>query len=77
MLKVAASSKAEAECIARELDRFEPELSQAGRKWNVTVERDPDLPEILGALETCLVKNGIGSVPVTVNDRTYVMEPAA
>lgn len=75
MLKIAALSKDEAECIARELKPFQPELRRDAPAWTVAVDRDANLPEILSALETCLAENGIGSARVTVDDRTYVMEP--
>lgn len=73
MLTIAANSKDEAACIARELERSEPELSQVTQTWTVTVEK-PDIPELFNALEVCLTQNGISSVRVTVNDRPYVME---
>jgi hypothetical protein len=75
-LVITAGSAADAECIARELAAFNPELAQTERTWRVSVEDTVRVVEVLGALESCLADNGISSVIVSVGGNTYVMEPA-
>jgi hypothetical protein len=76
MLTIAARSKSDAQCIARELGAFDPELDSSIRRWAVTIADDSNLVEILTALETCLGNHGINAVSVNVDGRSYVMEPA-
>jgi hypothetical protein len=76
MMTVTTRLKAEAECIANELGNFGCEIAKDGRGWRVTVAGDEQLAQILTALEKCLADNGIASVVVDVNGRTYVMEAA-
>jgi hypothetical protein len=69
-------SKAEAECIAAELDEFECELVEASRGWTVNVAADAELAPVLRALEACLRANSISAVSVRIDGREYVMEGA-
>jgi hypothetical protein len=75
-LTITARSRADAECIARQLRAFAPALGQAERTWTVTIGQGSSLVEVLSALETCLGANEIGSVVLGVDGRSYVMEPA-
>jgi hypothetical protein len=74
---IKAGSRADAACIARELRAFNPELACTRGAWTVDVHDSLKVAEVLSALETCLGDNGIRAVTVTVDGRTYVMEPAA
>jgi hypothetical protein len=75
---IETGSEADAECVAEALGAFGCDVAEASGTWKVTVSR-PDLPlaPVLSALEQCLGDNGIASVKVSLDGRTYVMEAVA
>lgn len=76
-MTITTHSRAEADCVARELRAFGSEVAENPRGWQVAVAADEDVVPIMDALEKCLAENGIASVAVSIQDRTYVMEAAS
>lgn len=76
-MTITTQSKAEAECMAQELRPFDSEIAEIARGWQVRVAADDDVVPIMSALGKCLAENGIASVAVEVQGRTYVMEAAS
>jgi hypothetical protein len=75
-LLITTKSLGDAERIARELQAFGSAVGEVGETWTVIVPPTAKVGEVLSALETCLGENGIDAVSITVDGRTYVMEPA-
>ena len=76
--RIQTTTEADARCIADALYEYEPTV-EAGDddSWFVNLS-DPGLSyaDLLSALHACLDLNGIASVQVLVNDRTYLMAGA-
>lgn len=68
----------DAECVARALAEHASTFEAQLKGWNVHVDiRSRSLGDVLSALHECMVENEIPLVRLKIDDRTYVMEPAA
>ena len=66
----------DAECVVRALASYSTQIDEVAGLWDVHVDiRSRSLDGVLTALHDCLRDNGIPQVRVTVDDKTYSMEP--
>ena len=63
----------DAACIADGLAEWGTSVDQDGSQWNVRVEsRSLAIGELITTLHQCLADNGIPTVGVTIDGRTYM-----
>lgn len=77
ILRIEASERADAQCIADALAEYAARLESDGESSVVLVgliRGGAMLLGLLAALKSCLDANGTGAVTLTVDDRHYVME---
>jgi hypothetical protein len=76
-LRIAASKRADATCIAAALAEFESRIETEHGEWVVVVPAvvsNAVTTAVLDALQSCLHGSEVASVKVTLDGRTYVME---
>ena len=76
-LRIAATRRADATCIAAALAEFESRIETDHDEWVVVVPAVVShavTTAILDALQSCLHGSEIAAVKVTLDGRTYVME---
>ena len=76
-LRIAATRRADATCIAAALAEYESRIETERGGWVVVVPAvvSNAVPTaVLDALQSCLHGSEVASVKVTVDGRTYVME---
>ena len=65
-------------CVNDALATYPVRIHNLPAGWDLhVVIRSGLLGDVLAALHDCLVENGIALVRVTVDDRTYAMEPSS
>jgi hypothetical protein len=68
--------QADAECVAQALTAHAARVLEVSTGWDVHVDIRSRWPgDVLTALHECLVENDIPQVGVTVDGKTYAMEP--
>ena len=76
-LRIGATRRADARCIAEALAEFESRIESDHDEWIVVVPAVVSLASptaVLNALQSCLHGSEIAAVKVTLDGRTYVME---
>jgi hypothetical protein len=74
--RIEAARRADAECIAAALAKYEARLESKGESVVLVsvVSSGTVLAAVLDALKSCLDANGISAVKVALDDQHYVME---
>jgi hypothetical protein len=65
----------DADCVAEALAGHSPTVAEATGGWEVHVPIGTRIGEILTALQACLIENNIRVVRLTLDGKTYAMEP--
>jgi hypothetical protein len=76
-LRIAATKRADATCIAAALADYESRIETEQGEWVVVVPAvvsNALTTAVLDALQSCLHGSEVASVTVTLDGRTYVME---
>jgi hypothetical protein len=78
-LRIETDKRVDAECIAAALSKYAPQVEWRGDSWAVvtTTRSRAVIPVMLSAVKTCLDRETIPTVRVTIDRRTYLMEGAA
>ena len=74
-LVVHLRSEPDADCVAEALAAHAPSVAETSDGWEVHVPVGPRIGELLSALQACLVENDISLVRLTLDGKTYAMEP--
>ena len=70
-------SENDADCVARALAAYPSAMEATVTGWEVHVDiRSRSLGDVLSALHDCINENEIKLVRITIDNRSYLMEPA-
>src|ERR1044072_5373012 len=70
-------TEGDADCVARALASYPSAIRATVTTWDVHVDiRSRSLGDVLSALHDCISENEIKLVRISIDERSYLMEPA-